>query len=560
MKQEKALAILKSGRNVFLTGSAGTGKTFVLNQYINYLKERKISVAITASTGIAATHMSGLTIHSWAGIGIKESLTSKQLKELKAKKYLKDHFENVKVLIIDEISMLHQNQFQLVDLVLRFFKENEEAFGGIQIVVSGDFFQLPPIGKSGEKSKDKFAFMAPSWVQANFHVCYLDQQFRQDDQSLNNILNQIRQGYIGEEAILKLKDCRHHQLPYNEEPTRLYTHNFDVDQLNQEFLQKIDAKLECRTAETKGNQKLIETLKNSVLAPTELSLKIGAKVMFVKNNHEKGYVNGSLGEVVDFDEEEGFPFVQLTNGEIVIAEPERWPILDEKGSTLASFEQIPLRLAWAITVHKSQGMTLEAAEIDLSKTFETGQGYVALSRLKSLDKLRLLGFNEMALKIDALAFKADQRFKLLSQEIDQQLSFDSLEKESIPFIKKCEGITDLNDLKRHKAKLREKKKRKSDSTYEITYQYLKQQFSLEEIAEERGMTVGTICSHFIKIKKDHPEANLSHYKPSSSVVNKVEMAYKKNKTSDGVSLKTIHDELGGKVSYQNIKLSLAFII
>lgn len=560
MKQEKALAILKSGRNVFLTGSAGTGKTFVLNQYIDFLKERKIAVAITASTGIAATHMNGMTIHSWAGIGIKETLTSKQLKELKTKKYLKEHFEKVKVLIIDEISMLHQNQFQLVDVVLRYFKENEEAFGGIQIVVSGDFFQLPPIGKSGEKSKDKFAFMAPSWVQANFNICYLDQQFRQEDHSLNDILNQIRQGYIGEAAILKLKDCKNHQLPFNEEPTRLYTHNIDVDQLNQEFLGKIKGKVEKRTAETKGNEKLIETLKNSVLAPTELSLKVGAKVMFVKNNHEKGYVNGSLGEVVDFDEEEGFPFVRLTNGDIVIAEPERWPILDEKGTTLASFEQIPLRLAWAITVHKSQGMTLEAAEVDLSKTFETGQGYVALSRLKSLDKLRLVGFNEMALKIDALAFKADQRFQKLSEEIDLSLEQSALEKEVIPFVKSCEGLTDLKALKKHRTKLKEKANTKKDSTYEITYQYLKQKFSLEEIAEERGMTVGTICSHFIKIKKDHPEANLSHYKPSSTIVNQVEMAYKKTKTSDGVSLKTIHDTLNGKVSYQNIKLSLAFII
>ena len=198
MKQAKALGILKSGKNVFLTGSAGTGKTFVLNQYIDYLKECKIAVAVTASTGIAATHMNGMTIHSWAGIGIKETLTRVQLANMKTKKYLTKHLEAVKVLIIDEVSMLHQNQLALVNEVLQFFKENNMPFGGIQIVLSGDFFQLPPIGKSGESSKDKFAFMSPAWVLAKFHVCYLTEQFRQSDNELNTILNQIRTGFLTE--------------------------------------------------------------------------------------------------------------------------------------------------------------------------------------------------------------------------------------------------------------------------------------------------------------------------------------------------------------------------
>ena len=145
MLQEKALAILKSGKNVFLTGSAGTGKTYVLNEYITYLKARKVPVAITASTGIAATHMNGMTIHSWAGIGVKDHLTKGNLASMKAKKYLKTHLERVKVLIIDEVSMLHKNQINLVDIVLQYFKDNNDPFGGIQVVLSGDFFQLPPI-------------------------------------------------------------------------------------------------------------------------------------------------------------------------------------------------------------------------------------------------------------------------------------------------------------------------------------------------------------------------------------------------------------------------------
>ena len=142
MQQSKALAILKSGRNVFLTGSAGAGKTYVLNQYITYLKQHGVPVAITASTGIAATHMNGQTIHSWAGIGIKDYVSDRYLASLRDKKYFRDKMDKVKVLIIDEISMLHRAQLDAVDYVLKFFKQNDEPFGGIQVIFSGDFFEI----------------------------------------------------------------------------------------------------------------------------------------------------------------------------------------------------------------------------------------------------------------------------------------------------------------------------------------------------------------------------------------------------------------------------------
>ena len=187
---------MKSGSNVFLTGSAGAGKTYVLNQYIKYLKARKIPVSITASTGIAATHLQGTTIHAWSGIGIKDSLSTRNLRELKEKKYLKKNIEKSKVLIIDEISMLHKKQFDLVNEVLRFFRETEDAFGGIQLVLCGDFFQLPPIGNASEINKDKFCFMSRAWLDAKLTVCYLTEQFRHTDSKLNGILNEIRSASI----------------------------------------------------------------------------------------------------------------------------------------------------------------------------------------------------------------------------------------------------------------------------------------------------------------------------------------------------------------------------
>lgn len=565
MNQEQALSLLKSGKNIFLTGSAGTGKTYVLQQYIQYLKARKIPVAVTASTGIAASHMDGMTIHSWAGIGIKEQLSKSQINTLKTKKYLKKHLEETAVLILDEISMLHKNQLDLVNEVLQQFRKSSEAFGGIQVVLSGDFYQLPPIGQQGEKSKDKFAFMAKSWLDANFQVCYLTEQYRQSDNPLNKLLNQIRSRSLSEESLQLLQQAVNNQTKFNISPTRLYTHNEDVDQMNAIELEKLGGAQKKFRASGKGNEKLVEALKSSTLAMEELQLKIGAKVMFVKNNPERAYVNGSLGEIIDYSEA-GFPKVRTTDDKIIEAKPETWAVIDDTGKTLASINQVPLRLAWAITIHKSQGMTLEAASIDLSKTFELGQGYVALSRLKSLENLELLGFNEMALKVDGLAYKADQRFQELSLEAEKRFSKKTLDDDAYSFIKACGGLTDPKEIEKNKAKLAEKKrlrkntKKEKESTYAISLMYFKQGHSLEAIAKARGMTKGTIAGHLIKLKKDNPEVNFSQYKPKKIVMDAVEGVYQKYKVDDGYQLKGIHQALGGRVSYDDIKCALAFLI
>jgi ATP-dependent exoDNAse (exonuclease V) alpha subunit len=556
MLQEKALAILKSGKNVFLTGSAGTGKTYVLNQYIEYLKERKITVAITASTGIAATHMNGMTIHSWAGIGVKEHLTNGNLVSMKSKKYLKDHLEKAKVLIIDEISMLHKNQLNLVDTVLKFFKNNDDPFGGIQVVLCGDFFQLPPIGNQGELSRDKFSFMSEAWVNSKLSICYLTKQFRQNDNDLNEILNEIRTGEISSPSFKKLKSAASNTLT-DSEPTKLYTHNYDVDTINAEHLATLTSLPKKYHANTKGNPKLIETLKNSVLASEKLELKIGAKVMFVKNNNEKGYVNGSLGNVIGFNDK-GFPSVKLLTGKTITTEKEEWSINDDSGKTLATYNQIPLRLAWAITVHKCQGMTLDSAEIDLSKTFERGQGYVALSRLKNIENLKLIGLNEMALKVDSLAAKADIRFQELSAKIDAELTLDELELLATAFIRDNGGLLDKKEIQKNKKKLKEKTTKK-DTTYATTLAYLKQKKSLERIAEERGLSAGTIAGHLIKICKDYPKEDLSFYKPKLGIMRKVKKAYDKQPKGKPISLKAIYEELESKIDYDDIKLAIAFI-
>lgn len=438
MEQETALQILKSGRNVFLTGSAGTGKTFVLNEFVAHLQDAKIEVAITASTGIAATHIKGSTIHSWSGLGVKQIISPKDLEYLKKTKVYRDQFNKTKVLIIDEVSMLHKDQLNSLHHILSYCRDNNASFGGMQIVVCGDFFQLPPIGQYGELSRDKFAFMSDAWQLAEFNICYLTRQFRQVKNVLTNILTEIREGHVTKASIELLEGAKNTVFESGIEPTKLYTHNEDVDLINNQELQKLPGKNRYFKARTTGDKSLISILKKSVLTQDDFALRIGAKVMFIKNNPDKDYINGTLGEVISYSDL-GFPIVKTLDRTEIIASSEEWSITNEEGKALATYQQIPLRLAWAITVHKSQGMTLDAAELDLSRTFEKGQGYVALSRLRNIERLRLLGFNTTSLQVDGLALKADRRFQELSVELVESIDSEILAAERKLFIKKVGG-------------------------------------------------------------------------------------------------------------------------
>ncbi|RZG75024.1 AAA family ATPase [Acinetobacter sp. WCHAc060025] len=570
MKQETALKLMKAGENVFLTGSAGAGKTYTLNQYINYLKARKVPVAITASTGIAATHMNGMTIHTWAGIGIKDTLSDDDLKRMKERKYLKEHLENAQVLIIDEISMLHAKQLNLVNQVLKYFKESDEAFGGIQVIAAGDFFQLPPVGRNGEKNRDKFCFMSDAWVEAKFRVCYLTEQHRQDDSALNDILNAIRSQSIQPQHIQALQNTRNQDI--GETFTRLYTHNMDVDSINFQHLNAIEGTDHQFVAVTDGNEKLIETLKSSVRAPEELTLKKHAKVMFVKNNFDMGYINGSLGEVIGFEEDDELgmlPKVKMTDGTTLLVAPETWSVDNEGGKTIASLQQVPLRLAWAITIHKSQGMTLEAAEINLSHTFEKGQGYVALSRLKSINGLRLLGFNDQALELDSLAIKADRRFQELSDEAVEHYLDADLTTQHNAFIRHCGGTLNPTEIERNEKKLARSggKTNYASATLDETRELFESGYEIQDIAVERGLTPATIINHLARLHREQG-LDISVANPGEEVVEKVRVIYKKlmkrqdpsHFNDDGaIKLRPIVDLTSPKMGYDQVRLALLFI-
>ena len=395
---------------MFLTGPAGSGKTYLLNKYIKYLKKNKVPVAITASTGIAATHMNGRTIHSWAAMGIRSTLTQKELDGLARNEEVFHRINNAHVLIIDEISMLDAARFNLVDVVCRTLRRQPFlSFGGLQVILCGDFFQLPPIPTRGE-APPEFAFLSESWAHAKIDVCYLEKQYRQSDRRFLEVLNSIRGNCAT--ATTKAILMERHQIPINgvKKTTRLFAHNEKVNAMNDFELMQLNATEYDYSMSSDGNPELVQELRRSCLAPQQLTLKKGALVMFVKNNFEGGYVNGTLGTVVDFEEDSHYPIVEKKDGGKIIATPTSWSI-EEDDVVLARISQIPLRLAWAITIHKSQGMSLDHAEIDLSQAFIHGMGYVALSRVRTLAGIKLMGLNEMALKVNPAITEFDKELQ-----------------------------------------------------------------------------------------------------------------------------------------------------
>ena len=396
MKQSLALEIMLAGESVLLTGPAGAGKTYVLNQFIRLAKHEGKHVSVTATTGLAATHLGGTTIHSWAGIGVHDELPRGFADHVA--KGRRDIIEKTDVLVIDEISMLHDFRLDMVDEACRLIRKKPDIpFGGIQVIMSGDFFQLPPINR-GDSRAGGFVVNSQVWQELDPVICYLEEQHRQDDEQLIEILNALRSGELRRHHAETLLSRVGQSPEGNEELTELHTVNVDVDSLNDKKLAELSGDEVFYTQSTTGSANYVENLQRSVLAPATLRLKEGALVMAVKNAADRKYVNGSIGTIVAFEPATEYPIVQFHNGREVTMQPDTWELRDGDKKR-ASISQIPLRLAWAITVHKSQGMTLDRARIDLRKAFVEGMGYVALSRVKSLDTLYLHGINRMALQI-----------------------------------------------------------------------------------------------------------------------------------------------------------------
>lgn len=552
MTQTEALDILKTGGNVFLTGEPGAGKTYVINQYIAWLEAAGIPVAVTASTGIAATHIGGMTLHSWSRIGIKDQLTARDIDSITSNEKASKRITKPKVLIIDEISMLDGKVLEMVDHVARAVRQSAEPFGGLQVIFVGDFFQLPPVTRMGEVLR--YAFESNAWQQARPLICYLEEQFRQEDELFLGLLKSIRQNDVDDSHFTLLQEQTDISYP-DIEPTRLYTHNADVDAVNAERLRSLPGTSRRFTMTGQGNKQLQQGLAKNCLSPELLELKEDAVVVCTKNNFEAGYVNGTLARVVRFEGLEGYPVIETMDGREITMKPTSWEVVEDK-KVLAAVEQIPLRLAWAITVHKSQGMSLDAAEMDLSKAFVFGQGYVALSRVRSLAGLKMLGMSPTALRVDPKIVEADARFKTESDLATNAFNaMDPAECRKLHqnFVTKCGGTLPKEGTVAERSSTFDRAQQ--TSTYEQTKQLLLAGKTVTAIAKERKMTENTIWSHLEKLVDEGVLSvdDLAHLKTSDYEAVAAQLVA----AMDAVGtekLKPVYEHCNEEVGYDLIRL------
>lgn len=547
MNQDQAFDIMTMGYNVFLTGEAGSGKTYLVNRYMEYCREHSIMTAITASTGIAATHISGVTIHSWSGMGIRDTLTDEDIEVIRSREYLMKRFAKTQVLVIDEVSLLSGTFLASLDRLLRLARVTDLPFWGMQVILVGDFFQLPPVVRG--MSTSPFAFESEAWKGFKLAVCYLTTQYRQWDDPLRIVLADIRRGVITNETLDLLKS-RH--LPIEtEDHTELFTKNLSVDAYNTDRLNAIHDDTFIFEMESHGATGLVDALKKWCLAPETLVLKKWARVMFVKNNFEAGYANGSIGHVTG--KFEWLPIVELLDGTRIIADWVDWSI-EEGGKIKASISQIPLRLAWAITVHKSQGMTLDTAVMDLSDAFVLGQGYVALSRVRTLAGLILRGLNDRALQVDPRVINYDEILRATAiRAIERLDTLSPIEKTA----RKNTAILRFGGSLEVVSPGESKKTGPKGSTLEETYVLLMQKYTLAEIAERRELKVSTIMTHVEDLLKEWREIDLDHLKPDDGDrLNMILSTFDELQTE---SLSRVREALGEGYGYDEIRIARLFL-
>ena len=443
LEQNDAMKAYAEGKNIFLTGPGGSGKTELIKRMVAFSRSQGKKVQVCALTGCAAVllNCNAKTIHSWAGIGLATGLNEDIVQKIKMNKYKKKNWQSIDILIIDEISMMSLKIFDLLDAIGKCVRSAPQPFGGLQIVFSGDFYQLPPVGNTPETNA--FCFESLNWKSTFQSIIQLKTIFRQTDPVYTKILNQVRVGKLYKSSLDCLTAQVNKPLTADFKPTILFPRRKDADLINYSELKKLpgEGKTYKRTrakesdmvslpqnnnnkwraansANGKNNDSGTDEMNldieynflvNNIMADEELVLKVGAQVMCIVNIDNAldatdatstikpdMIVNGSQGIVIDFIRD--LPIVQFNNGVKRVIGHHVWA--SEVYSSVG-VKQIPLIHAWAITIHKSQGVTLEMAQIDAgSNIFECGQTYVALSRVKSLDGLYLTALNPQKIRVN----------------------------------------------------------------------------------------------------------------------------------------------------------------
>lgn len=412
--QQKAYNHIMNGKNVFITGGGGVGKSFLIQKYIQNNKHSNY-IGVTSLTGTSAILIKGSTLHSFLGIGLGKKPVQVLAQKILKKSYLKKRWKQIQVLIIDEVSMLSCELFEKIEKLARLIRDIYEPFGGIQLICSGDFCQLPVIGST------QFCFESKVWDDCIDETVYLTEIVRQKDKQFVNVLNNIRLGNITENVkkVLNERVGVKLQTKNGIRPTRLFCLNKDVNSTNTKKLMKIIKKQETelktytltKTITLKKNKFSVDKCIRQLPVNIELKLTKNAQVMLVYNlNIKEGMVNGARGVVTDFNQD-GLPYVKFMNGKEQLIDYHIWDF-EEDNKSIGTAKQIPLRLAYASTIHKLQGSTIDYSNLYLKDVFEYGMAYVALSRVRSLDGLSIKSINYAQIKAHP---KAVEYYKKLTE-------------------------------------------------------------------------------------------------------------------------------------------------
>jgi ATP-dependent DNA helicase PIF1 len=417
-EQEQAMQVFADGGNMFLTGPGGTGKTALIRKMVDHCKTTGKKIQVCALTGCAAVLLNcqAKTVHSWAGIGLANGDAHFIVKRVATNKYKAAAWKKIDVLIIDEVSMMSQKIFEILDMISKQVRKDKRPFGGLQVIFSGDFYQLPPVDdrQNEDPAASAFCFESSDWSATFPVIVQLKKIFRQTDQVYTGILNQIRVGKLFKSALETLTPHIGKVLPATFVPTILLPRRRDAELINAAELEKLPSEKKVYTltkvetipekaqlVKISDEQREMEHnfLANNIMADKEIVLKKGAQVMCIANIDMESadpIVNGSQGIIVDFVG--NLPLVQFNSGVRRTVGYHTW---NSESFPSIGVKQIPLIYAWAITIHKAQGVSLDMAQIDAgSNIFECGQTYVALSRIKSLEGLYLTAFNPQKIKVN----------------------------------------------------------------------------------------------------------------------------------------------------------------
>lgn len=411
-KQQEILDYILLGHNTFITGSAGVGKGEIIKKFVILSNQKgKYNIGITSTTGISALLIKGTTLHSFLGIGLGDGTVEQLFNKIKLNRKIYVRWQKLESLVIDEISMLTPVLFDKLENLARMIKRTDQPFGGIQLILVGDFCQLPPVRSY------TFCFEAENWDRCIEKTFYLKDIIRQSDKDFQICLNKIRVGIIDDDVKNILNTCIKKELKNDIGifPTKLFSHNDMVDEINNIELMKLadtgsdfyefTMEFVSFTYENGNTNSLYSKYRKICNAVDSVKLCINAQVILIWNiDITGGLVNGSRGIVIGFDEASGMPMVKFLNGRVEIIYAQDWEITENE-KRICLFRQIPLKIAYAISIHSCQGSTLDYAEMDLSRIFEFGMCYTALSRLKNLEGLSIIDINYDKIKAHPLAIE-----------------------------------------------------------------------------------------------------------------------------------------------------------